>query len=188
VEVFLLIALIISGTIFGCLGSWIASQKKRDQGEGFALGCLFGPFGALIEALLPAMSESQRPEGMIPVIITPEEVERITPEEVERVRKENAELEAKREANRAALEEFRRKRNQEERARFEAEARLRREAEERRAREEEERARLRRQRRDARWAKIQATPEWTKVVIGVVVMVVVIAAVFATVVRLVPKN
>lgn len=36
------------------LGAWVAAQKSRATSEGFALGCLFGPFGVLIEALLPA--------------------------------------------------------------------------------------------------------------------------------------
>jgi len=35
------------------LGAWVAAQKSRSTFEGFALGCLFGPFGVLVEALLP---------------------------------------------------------------------------------------------------------------------------------------
>jgi hypothetical protein len=38
----------------GVLGRYVALQKGRSAGEGFALGFLFGPLGALIEALLPA--------------------------------------------------------------------------------------------------------------------------------------
>jgi len=36
------------------LGAWVAAQKARGAAEGFLLGLLFGPFGVLIEALLPA--------------------------------------------------------------------------------------------------------------------------------------
>jgi len=39
--------------VFAVLGAYIAAQKNRDQGEGLLLGCLFGPLGVLIEALLP---------------------------------------------------------------------------------------------------------------------------------------
>ena len=45
--------------IFGILGSWIASQKGRSSGEGFVLGFLFGPIGALIEAVLPTITIQQ---------------------------------------------------------------------------------------------------------------------------------
>lgn len=41
----------------GTFGAWVAQQKRRSGGEGFLLGCLFGPFGILIEALLPAGDE-----------------------------------------------------------------------------------------------------------------------------------
>jgi hypothetical protein len=50
----LLIVLGVLWTIFGALGSWVATQKNRDGGEGAVLGFLFGPLGVLIEALLPA--------------------------------------------------------------------------------------------------------------------------------------
>jgi hypothetical protein len=36
------------------LGSWVAVQKGRSQAEGAILGFLFGPIGAVIEALLPS--------------------------------------------------------------------------------------------------------------------------------------
>lgn len=48
-----LVAWIVGGAIFGILGAWIADQKWRSGSEGFMLGALFGPFGCLIEALLP---------------------------------------------------------------------------------------------------------------------------------------
>lgn len=40
--------------VFGVLGAWVARQRRRRRWEGLALGGLFGPFGVLIEALLPA--------------------------------------------------------------------------------------------------------------------------------------
>lgn len=49
----LIIAVIVGAVVFGGLGSWVSYQKGRGEGEGLALGCLFGPFGVLIEALLP---------------------------------------------------------------------------------------------------------------------------------------
>jgi hypothetical protein len=39
--------------LFGWLGAWVASQCGRSPGEGFKLGVVFGPLGAIIEALLP---------------------------------------------------------------------------------------------------------------------------------------
>ena len=41
--------------MFGFLGRWIASQKGRSKAEGTVLGCVFGPFGCLIEAVLPTI-------------------------------------------------------------------------------------------------------------------------------------
>jgi hypothetical protein len=48
--------LLIFAFVFGSLGNWIACQKNRDGGEGFLLGCLFGPLGVIIEAVLPTIS------------------------------------------------------------------------------------------------------------------------------------
>lgn len=39
--------------VFGGLGAWIATQRRRDSSEGFKLGLVFGPLGVLVEALLP---------------------------------------------------------------------------------------------------------------------------------------
>ena len=55
-----MLALILAWFIFAMLGSWIALQKARSGAEGFVLGLLFGPFGALIEALLPSISLEER--------------------------------------------------------------------------------------------------------------------------------
>lgn len=52
-----LAALALAGILlWGPLGAWVASQKRRALGEGFVLGAVFGPFGVLIEALLPSAS------------------------------------------------------------------------------------------------------------------------------------
>lgn len=48
------VAAAVVGTAFGVFGGWVASQKGRDVGEGVALGFVLGPFGVLIEALLPS--------------------------------------------------------------------------------------------------------------------------------------
>jgi hypothetical protein len=50
--------LLVIGAGFGWLcfvglGSWVAMQKNRSEGEGALLALIFGPFGVLIEALLP---------------------------------------------------------------------------------------------------------------------------------------
>jgi hypothetical protein len=54
-----ILALLTCWLIFAFLGSWIAVAKRRDGPEGFLLGILFGPFGCLIEALLPNGSEAK---------------------------------------------------------------------------------------------------------------------------------
>jgi hypothetical protein len=46
--------------VSGPLGSWVASQKGRNRGEGFWLGLFLGPFGVLLEALLPTLSAAER--------------------------------------------------------------------------------------------------------------------------------
>jgi hypothetical protein len=44
----------------GCVGAWIATQRRRHPAMGFAFGFFFGPIGLLIVALLPYGSvESQ---------------------------------------------------------------------------------------------------------------------------------
>jgi hypothetical protein len=49
----------------GALGAWVAFQKGRGASEGFTLGVLFGPFGVLIEALLPNRELPMRAEETI---------------------------------------------------------------------------------------------------------------------------
>lgn len=51
--------ILLSALIFGGLGLYIAGEKGRSGAEGFALGCLFGPVGAIIEALLPTLKRIQ---------------------------------------------------------------------------------------------------------------------------------
>jgi hypothetical protein len=48
-----LFGLIAWCAIFGGLGAWVAKQCGRDSFEGGMLGVLFGPFGVLVEGLLP---------------------------------------------------------------------------------------------------------------------------------------
>lgn len=47
---------VVALAVFGCLGGWVASQKGRRPVEGLSLGFLFGPFGVLIESLLPSVA------------------------------------------------------------------------------------------------------------------------------------
>lgn len=55
---------VVTCSIFGFVGIWIATQKNRDSGEGFFLGFLLGPIGLLIEAMLPTKAKggSEIPE------------------------------------------------------------------------------------------------------------------------------
>ncbi len=50
------------GIICGSLGVYIATQKGRNEWEGLLFGFLLGPFGVIIEALLPEQEPSERPE------------------------------------------------------------------------------------------------------------------------------
>ena len=47
------IGLIVSAVVFGFVGRWVAYHCGRRPKEGFWLGLLLGPFGVLIELLLP---------------------------------------------------------------------------------------------------------------------------------------
>jgi hypothetical protein len=49
----LAIVIVLGLILWGPLGSWVAAQKGRGGMEGFLLGAVFGPFGVLVEALLP---------------------------------------------------------------------------------------------------------------------------------------
>src|SRR5208282_464849 len=48
---------------------FVASQKKRPQGEGCVLGCLFGPLGVIVEACLPTILPSVRPVPLSPDVV-----------------------------------------------------------------------------------------------------------------------
>jgi hypothetical protein len=167
------------GIVFGTLGSWIAGQKNRSQGEGFALGCLFGPFGALIAALMPTLSDHRQENE--PITLT------VTPEQWEAIQKREEEQRVKRKADAEALEQFRRERDAKEQARQRAEAAFMEQEHERIVREREERARLRRQKWNARRKRLEDMPEAVKIVLGVVLGIATIVALFSIVVRLVPK-
>jgi hypothetical protein len=39
--------------VFGALGAWVATQKRRGASDGLAMGLVFGPLDVLVEALLP---------------------------------------------------------------------------------------------------------------------------------------
>ncbi len=49
--------------VTGFLGAFVAIQKHRTLAEGFAMGLIFGPFGVLIEALLPTLTAQQGANG-----------------------------------------------------------------------------------------------------------------------------
>lgn len=56
----------VMALICGVLGRFVATQKGRPSTEGFMLGLLFGPFGVLIEGLLPTLvRETTKPEGPV---------------------------------------------------------------------------------------------------------------------------
>ena len=51
--------LVTAGIVYSIcagLGVWIASAKRRSEAEGCLLGCLLGPFGVLLEALMPTVA------------------------------------------------------------------------------------------------------------------------------------
>jgi muconolactone delta-isomerase len=97
----LMFALMIYAATFGGLSMWIATQKNRDQGEGIILGLLFGPFGCLIEALMPAGTYTPPSEPHVPTSLDAETIARIKANQSayqDKLRKERAAVRA-REAN-----------------------------------------------------------------------------------------
>ncbi len=59
-----LVAYIILGCLMGGLGWWIAKQRHRPELEGLLLGFVFGPLGAVIEALLPLGDPTAKPASV----------------------------------------------------------------------------------------------------------------------------
>jgi uncharacterized membrane protein YeaQ/YmgE (transglycosylase-associated protein family) len=59
VEATIALAVVIGIVIFGLLGGWVAGEKHRHEGEGFLLGFFLGPYGVLIEALLPTLAQGE---------------------------------------------------------------------------------------------------------------------------------
>ena len=57
----LIIGGLLVGAMFAALGAWISAQKGRSPVEGVILGFAFGPFGALIAALMPTQTRSATP-------------------------------------------------------------------------------------------------------------------------------
>ncbi len=49
-------------------GAWIASQRGRSKREGALLGFFFGPFGMIVEALLPSWPTRYRTGGRVTVV------------------------------------------------------------------------------------------------------------------------
>jgi|GEM_PF-5937317 len=78
-------ALLLLWLALGASGSWVAAQKGRSPGEGFTLGCLLGPIGVLVEAMLPVGLESSE--------FAPRKTQKDPHEEAARLRR-NAELQA----------------------------------------------------------------------------------------------
>lgn len=52
---FVLFVLVVVAVIFGALGGYVAREKCRPLSEGWTLGILFGPLGAIVEGLLPTI-------------------------------------------------------------------------------------------------------------------------------------
>src|SRR4051812_6274143 len=82
-----LVVLLVLATLFGGLGLWVAVQKNREPFEGFMLGFLFGPVGAIIEALMPTIARPARETRYISEYerkyggLTPDEVREAQAEE-----------------------------------------------------------------------------------------------------------
>ncbi len=55
--IFVIIVYLLSSILTGV---WIAGQKNRGTGEAVVLGILFGPFGCIMEALLPTLPDPGR--------------------------------------------------------------------------------------------------------------------------------
>ena len=57
------VLLVLAGSAIASafLGAFVAAAKARSRAEGFFLGLILGPFGLLIEALLPTL----RSEGSL---------------------------------------------------------------------------------------------------------------------------
>ena len=105
-----LVIFAVAYLIFMFLGIYISNAKGRSASEGAALGCLFGPFGCIIAALLPTPVPRQiaspslrealaspNPVETIPLVVLEAEMER-------RLRLEEAAQEAKRKQEESARE------------------------------------------------------------------------------------
>jgi hypothetical protein len=96
VELFIVLGVL--AVVFAILGRWVATQKGRQEGEGFALGCLFGPLGVLIVALLPTLRAARESPGARASRDLADRLDRRTEEH-------SAEIRARRLADRQAAEE-----------------------------------------------------------------------------------
>ncbi|WP_422928232.1 hypothetical protein [Singulisphaera sp. PoT] len=52
---------VVSAVVYAVLGAWVAVQNGRGKIEGSILGLLLGPFGVLVEALLPSRDYHEMP-------------------------------------------------------------------------------------------------------------------------------
>jgi hypothetical protein len=66
--------LLVIPCVLGAVGAWLATQRRRSQGIGFAFGFFLGPIGLVIVALLPYgpdgaadFSQSWRSAKFVPV-------------------------------------------------------------------------------------------------------------------------
>jgi hypothetical protein len=84
----LILAGVVVVFVFSVLGGWVAGEKNRSVGEGIFLGVLFGPFGVLIEALLPTLAAPAAPASPPPVVVSEEKLQRERDEKLQRERED----------------------------------------------------------------------------------------------------
>ena len=170
-----LIVLVVFGVIFGALGSWIAKERHRDQGEGFVLGFLFGPLGVIVEAILPTVAMA--PAAPQPPPLSAEELARI------RITAQKHEQEQKAANERLWQERMERDRKHEEQLAIQRQLEAQKH-QENRQRKEAQQLLARRRRREF----IDSVPEGTKVIVGVIGGVIAIVMFFVCILALVPKS
>jgi hypothetical protein len=158
-------ALLLLWLALGASGSWVAAQKGRSPGEGFALGCLLGPIGVLVEAMLPVGLESSE--------FAPRKTQKDSHEEAARLRR-NAELQAEYFRDVATLIQEEKKRLKKERMWSDELLRLERHnlrqaREEARARERERSQHQRASQREPRQHQAEGLSKSDRVLLGIVV-------------------
>jgi hypothetical protein len=177
---------LIGGIIFALLGSWISRQKNRREGEGLALGCMFGPIGAIIAALLPTLPEPLR-EPSKPRVEQEFPLLELSPEEKEAGRRDAEMMQARAIAKENQIRLKAKQDQEREAARLAAEFAYQQERDMLKARMKTERAELRSQEWAARRKQFENMPEGAKIALGVTLGVIAIVAIFVVVVWLFPK-